>query len=280
MKNSGNKYWLVSCGVLVLSLLVLSVKTISERKSETRESVFNTDATSLKISYPGKGKTVVLEKREDEWLVNYQGKQILADQDLVKENIDNLAKIELTNLVSVNKDKVANYGLGESKIIIEEDGKSLEIGQPEMFPGLIYVKTPTGDQIYKSLVYLDLGFLENSISWLKKYVTNIEKDKINKVTISLSKKEKVMERKENQWEDEKWIDKLRMIPSGGLLEGFSPRLLTSRYQILIEGDGISEKIYLGSELKDRNMIYWVGDKDGWYWQVSKDDFNLLTGKIN
>jgi hypothetical protein len=76
------------------------------------------------------------------------------------------------------------------------------------------------------------------------------------------------------------VDKLAFLNSVKYLEGFKPEE-SNKVEIEVETDKEKSKLILGkNQIGRRNFIYWASNEGKYFFEIKKEDFDLLTGIIN
>jgi hypothetical protein len=261
IKNS----WLISFAVLIILLAIVLIKSADLKNKET-SFLFTKNIDSFCLN------KICLEKKNNLWMVNADSKIIPANDYLVNTYIEKFKQIKLNDLISENKDKFKDFGIdADNKLVLKIDDKKLEIGSVSNSRDETYVKEEDKNSVYKIPFVLDKNNLSQVSDWEKKDLTNLPQFQITKVTAKWGNKNKEFVPKDNNWGNPKQIDKIAHLEIGKYLEDFKPDNL-QKYEFEIETENGKTKLVVGK--------YFATLDEKYYFEISQENFNLLTGGLN
>lgn len=222
-----------------------------------------------------------LDKEEGIWTVNDTKTKIPANSEAIEIMIDRLKEIKLKEKASENSNKFEEMGIGgKTKVLVIAGNRKLELGKISSDYTGTYVRENEGKTVYKTEVVLDKESMLTLDYWSKKTISNLPRYQIKKVTIKKGSQSKELIPKEGKWEDEKWIDKVAFLNSVKYLDGFKPDE-SNKVEIEIEMEKEKAKLILGkNKINSKNYIYWASNEGKYYFEIKKEDFDLLTGIVN
>lgn len=261
IKNS----WLISFAVLIILLTIVLIKSAGLKNKET-SFFFPKDIGGFCLD------KICLEKKDNLWIVKADNKLIPANDDLVNTYIEKFKQIKLNDLISENKDKFKDFGIGaDNKLILKINDKNLEIGNVSINTNETYVKENNKNSIYKIPFVLNRDDLTQVSNWEKKELTNLPQFQIKKITAKWRNKNKEFVPKDNNWENSKQIDKIAHLEIAKYLENFKLDNL-QKYEFEIETENGKTKLVIGK--------YFATLDEKYYFEISKENFNLLTAGLN
>ena len=222
-----------------------------------------------------------LNKEEGSWVVNDTKTKVPANSEAVEMMIGKLKEVKLQETVSQNSNKFGEMGIGRNnKVLVIAGNKKLELGNISSDYTGTYVRENEGSTVYKTETVLDKENMVTPDYWSKKTISNLPRFQIKKVTIKRDGKIKEVIPKEGRWKDEKWIDKVALLNSVKFLDGFKPDQ-SNKAEIEAETEKEKVKLILGKNKIDRKTdVYWVSNEGKYYFEIKKEDFDLLTGISN
>jgi hypothetical protein len=220
-----------------------------------------------------------LEKKNDSWELVLGTVVLPADQELADTFSKRFTDIKLAELVSNNPDRFAELGIGTSSMtVLSIDNVKLEIGKIDSNYDGTYVRVQGEDKIYDIKVTLDSTVMRNFDYWQRKYITKLPVDQVRSVTLAHVNNKKEFTPLNSKWNDEAWINKLANLTTLGFIG--STEVANDLYQITIKLDNDYQIIDLGVDMRDPSKYkYFASTDSSHYWEISKPDFSLLTGKI-
>lgn len=222
-----------------------------------------------------------LNKEEGSWIVNDTKIKVPANSEAIEMTIGKLKEVKLKEIASQNSKKFGEMGIGgNNKVLVIAGNKKLELGNISSDYTGTYVRENEGGTVYKTETVLDKENMVTLDYWSKKTISNLPKFQINKVTIRKDGKIKELTPKEGKWEDDKWIDKVAFLNSVRYLEGLKPDE-SNKVEIEAETEKEKVKLILGkNKIDSRTDVYWVSNEGKFYFEIKKEDFDLLTGILN
>jgi hypothetical protein len=203
-----------------------------------------------------------------------------ASADLVTSLLTKLKDIKLDEEISQNKDKFADLDIGVSQVVLEVNGKKLEIGGHNSNYDGTYVRESDKNKVYNSGIILTKTNLGDINYWINKTITNLPILQIKNITINSDNKSKEYLPKDNKWQDQKMVEKVANLTAVKFLNNFSP-VEQKKVMIDVQTENDRTRIVLGKNpLDKKTQIYWASTDEFNYYEITHDDFSLLTGKIN
>ncbi len=195
--------------VLLVLVIITEIVDKMQSKNTLRDVLFTVDKTqinALKI-YPRmlKGKEVILEKQNDNWLVKYEGKSYNADTNQIKTLINTFSELKPLRYAGKDEKQQEKYELSDSLcnkvLLLDKKGKqlaALRIGRfsflqnKQMRKQNPFMQQPQGTMIsYVRLedekdIFAVEGFLSLSINqepdnFRNRKLLSVNKEKINKI---------------------------------------------------------------------------------------------------
>jgi hypothetical protein len=223
---------------------------------------------------------ICVQKNGDGWMTTDGQITAPANKEMIDTYVQRFGEIGLGNVVSVNQNNFADLGIGVSQVILEVNGKKLEIGKINANYDGTYVREAEGKTISDIDMVLEKGHLSDINQWVNKTLTNLATLQTSKITVSEKEKSKEFTPKDGKWDDSTWMDKVVHLTAIEYLERFNPGTEIKTY-MEIETGSQKVKLVLGKSTVDKkNTIYWATTDEKYYYSISADDYNLLTGKIN
>ena len=222
---------------------------------------------------------ICLQKTGDNWMVSNGQYSVPANSELAESYVTKFKDLKLGDMLSVNQENFVNLGIGVSQVVLKINGKSLEIGNANSNYDGTYVREADGKTVYNLDLILEKSHLAETDIWINKILTNLPTSQIDKITITNSKNSRVFVQKEGKWEDQKWVDKAAGLTAVKLLTDFTPGTET-KIVITIDKGVQNTQLILGETIKPKNTpVYWATTDSNYYYSITPEDFNLLTGKI-
>lgn len=222
--------------------------------------------------------SVCVRSKDNNWLVEADGKTYLADKDLAENYARKIGEVQLTMPVSENMEKFKEFGFGGSEVKLSAGEKELLLGRiSDNFDG-VYVMEEGGDKVYLSKITLNGSSMKEADYWKRKYVTNLPLYQIKKVVVKKGQKSKEMVKKDEKWENEALVEKAAHLQSVKQLEDFEANTADTVMEIETE----QEKVLLMTGKKQgerRSFTYWATTDNKYYFEINKKDYDLLTEKI-
>ncbi len=195
--------------VLLIFVIITEIVEKSQSKNTLRDILFTVDKSeinALKI-YPRKlkGKAILLEKQDDNWLVKYEGKSFNADTNQIKTLINTFSELKPLRYAGKDEKQQEKYELNDSLcnrvLLLDKNGKelaALRIGRfsflqnKRMQQQNPYMQQPQGTMItYVRMenekdIFAVEGFLSLSVNqepdnFRNRKLLSVNKEKINKI---------------------------------------------------------------------------------------------------
>lgn len=224
---------------------------------------------------------VCLEQDNNSWYIIEGNSKIPADEDMVKIYKERFEQIRLNVLVSRNPDKYNEFGIGgNDKVVLEINNKKLEIGRITNETDGTYVKDENARDIYYISTILDKNNLSNSDYWYLRNLSNMAKSEIKKVVVLRNGKNiELTPDKNGTWNNEQMIDKLINLVRVKYLPDFKFDS-KNEYKFEVQTDSNNFTISVGQSKIGKDSIYWASLDKIHFFEISKNDFDLLTQKLN
>ena len=202
------------------------------------------------------------------WMVEENGKKVPADKEVVEDYGKRLAGLKLGELVSENPKKAEELGFGPEKTVIEGNMKRLEVGKVAAGWDGTLVREENGDKVYKVKTMLEGQEMEKGDFWKQKYLTNLSKYQIKKI---------IVEKDGKKWDGEKLVDKISFLAAGEYLPDYQQGGVV--YRLTVETENGKITVVTGKKTLSWNKFqYWATADEKDYFEVTKEDFEVLTGK--
>lgn len=266
MKWNKNKSLNLSIVILIMTLIVTGLAILQPwNREKAKSNYFGKSINSFCINQ------ICLDNNNGDWSVSFDGQKAPAKSEIVDTYVAKFRQINLQEIVSVNPERFLDMGIGESKVTLSINGKILEIGRIDSNYDGTYVREENGNTVYDIPVVLDKENLTNIDQWLNKTLTNLAILQTKKITA---------EKQGSKVQEIKPTDKILHLEAVSFLNGFTPSD-EPKYTFNIETETDRAQLVVGNDNKDRkNPIFWATNDMKNYYSISKEDFILLTGKIN
>ena len=221
-----------------------------------------------------------LAKEDGGWMLNDTKVKIPANNEAVEAEIKKIKAIILNETISQNPAKFADMGIDDKlKVTVIAGDKKLELGNISSDYSGTYVKAENGQTIFKAAMVFSKEEMVKSDYWARKTIINLPRYQVKKITLKSGNKTKEISAKDGKWEDEKWVDRVSLLNSINYLANFKPDE-TTKTEMDIETEGETKKLILGRNKLGKDYVYYASDDGKYYFEIKKEDFDLLTGKLN
>ncbi|MFA6402380.1 MAG: DUF4340 domain-containing protein [Salinivirgaceae bacterium] len=118
-------------GVLILVLVAIKIKEKSQGDRSFDEFIVKLDTakvTAIAIDLKKSAATVNFTKEQNEWLINNKGKKVQADNETIKELLNQLNALKPKRVASTTKDKWVDYEVNDTlgtRITLKNGDKTL-----------------------------------------------------------------------------------------------------------------------------------------------------------
>ncbi len=264
----------ISLSLLVILLMVgaVLIKSGKLSKEDVGGSYFENDISRFCV------KDLCLNKINEAWFVEQGDQLIPAESENVEITVGRFGEINLSEIVSENKEKFSLLGIGDdSQIYLTINEKTLELGNIENSYSGTYVREKDGGQVYKVPLVLDKNNLSDPSYWIQKNITNLPIYQINKVTVSGDKINKEFVPDEGEkWANETWIERLSHLKSVGFLKKEEGETVFD-LEYKIQTGGEENRLFVRRVGLGRRRYQYQASRDKQYiFEISKEDFDLLT----
>jgi hypothetical protein len=267
---------------IVISLIVLLVVSIGlgweikkpEIISKKIQNYFSGEIDKFCIN------NICVQKNGSDWMATNGKTTAPANKEITETYVKRFGEIKLENIASINQSNFAGLGIGVNQVILEINGKKIEIGNINAYYDGTYIREPEGKTVFEVNTVFEKEHLNSFDQWVNRTLTNLATLQTSKITMSKNGKTKEFMPKNGQWDDSSWMDRAVHLTAINYLSGFTPgnEIKTS---LEIETDKQKVNLTLGKSIVDKkNAIYWATTDEKYYYSISTDDYNLLTGKIN
>lgn len=215
---------------------------------------------------------VCLTKTDDKWWVEIDSKKVPADTSTVNNFVDDLKRIKLERIVSVNSEKLTEFGFDSTAPTeLKVNNQSLLIGDQNSAMDGTYVKKSRENEVYEIETTLVKDKMATPDFWINKKVTEIPVLSIRK--IELNNGDKSIEIPT----DDKIVTTLASVEATSYIDKPTDTTPVDTYKITTENGEIS--LFLGMEKQeDGKSIYWASSGDNDYYAIDKKVYDLLTAK--
>lgn len=257
LKNNWTK--IVGALVWLILLMIVGQKMGWWSKKDDGKSFFGDKIESFCID------DCCLKRDSDRWWVTETDEREPADEEIVKNYLNRLLEIKLEMVASDNQKRFGDLGIGEEeKVVLKIEDQELELGNVAGDGSGTYVREKNGEKVYKLEVVLDGSRLKSRDFWQVKYLTNLPRMQVEKV-----------ETEDGEISDDKIINLICSLP----VEKFLSEQVDDegkRMVIKIKTEGEEKELKLGM-VGGKSIYYWASVDEGVYYQISRDNFYLLTG---
>ncbi len=215
-----------------------------------------------------------LVNQERGWMLDDRETVLPANRDNVVKLIDVLSTINLDEVVSVNKDRFADYGIGDSSpMLIRVDGTEIEVGNMSTDYASTFMRY--GESVYKIDGVINKTTMSAKDYWLKTTIVEADSSQWKKIEI-VSKRRKVeIDKVESTWSNQQWTN-IFFGMKGKLATGVDLNKVTFSREINLVNESESSKFKVGEIGTYRNKKYFVLDGDGFLYEIDKKIFDSLT----
>lgn len=218
---------------------------------------------------------VCVNQDNGQWKVKDGQKTAPANQEMVNIYLQKWQNIYLEETASINKNNFSNLGIGSSRVILSINDKKLEIGNINSRYEATFVKPDNEEKIYLTSIVFDKNELSKFDYWMNKTLTNLATVQTTKITIVNNGKSISVEPKEGVWKNQEWVEKVNHLTTNNYLENFLPS--DPKTKINIENEISQVEINLGEKINEnKKTIYWATIDNINYYEISKEDYILLT----
>jgi len=249
--------------------ILLAIKMQLFAKKEKTEFYFPKETDKFCINL------LCLEKRDGYWLITNSFGTVPASNDVVDNFLKGVSEISLTEVVSTNPEKFAEFGIGEAETtVLDINGRRLEIGSNTKSYDGTYVRKENDKIVYKIEKPLTKQTLSTIDYWSKKVITNLALNQIKKISVKYGNKNGEEVPVDGKWKNSEFIEKISDLKSIAYLPGFNQNSKIV-YEYLIEyGDKVI-KLKAGKQ-NEKKELYWVTTDEKYFFEIKKEDFDLLT----
>ncbi len=160
------------------------------------------DISAIELTDNGTGKVIALQKKGKDWKMVKPGDYEL-DKGEVEGLVNNLADLRIERKVRENISDLAPYGLDKPayKAAFTEKGKqkAYMIGKKNPTQVSYYVMDESGKDLYTAFNYSVDNLKKDLKSLRKKYLADIDPEKLTGVTIKLDAREICLAKSEDKW---------------------------------------------------------------------------------
>jgi len=222
---------------------------------------------------------ICLDKNGEGWIVSDSVDTFPANNDLATTYAKKFGSLSLGELVSINRERFFEMGIGETNpIVLEINSKKLELGRINTDYDGVYVRIPDEDKIYNSKVLIDKNTIINFKYWQNKTVTNIPISEIKKIRVEKGKLSAEIGPVEGRFANQVWVEKVANLGAIGFVKMTEPIIIST---MMVETDKEMVEIKVGQQVIDKkNSRYWATVDNEFYYEINREDFKTLTDKIN
>jgi hypothetical protein len=264
--NSAKNPIIVSLVIVIILITLIAWRAISANKGKEIGNFLDTQANEACIND-------YCLKLEDRWYIQNEGNRIPGDKAVIEKFLTELNSIKLDNLVSVNENNFNNFELSDNQMVVNVNGRRLEVGKISSEGNMTYIKVD--NRVYKIDKVFDKKAMASTDFWKETRPFGVMEKEMVRVVKTRAKEIKTYEAKEGVWPE--LVSKVVQI-SGKLKEEKDPKGITKTAEWEFENkDGGKVKFEIGEYWKNRWERWWtVKDYQGNIYEISKFDFDLLT----
>jgi hypothetical protein len=264
-----NRNLIFSLILVATALLAVLIKSKIWQKNRQVSEYFDQNTNEACFN------DLCLKKENGIWIMNYGGKTALANNEIVDIYFKKIKEIKLTDVISENNKRFAEYGLDKDVVTVKVKDKKLDIGKINSFYDGTYVLDRIKTKIYVIPIILDRDDLTSPNYWIIKDLTNLQPSQISKVTFDFAKTTKVIEPKAGIWANKIWIEKISKLKANQLLSDFVEG--TTKIRFLIQTETKQIDLTIGeNEIGKKKKVFWATTGGGWYFEINETDYKLLT----
>lgn len=188
MKNIKIKKETIILGIVILVLLFYLVLKQGDKVHYEIPDLAALDKEDIrKVEISKKGKTIILKKKEKKWVIGE--KNYPADEDKIKDILDTIAELSLSEMVSESKN-YRPYELDDEKKIAvkayQQDRvvREFEVGKQASTYGHTFVKIAKDDKVYHARKSFR-NYFDRGIDDLRdKVVMKFDKEEISEIQVT------------------------------------------------------------------------------------------------
>lgn len=198
---------------------------------------------------------------------------------MVETYTDKFKQIKLGEIVSLNQENFAKYGIGSSTVVIDINNKKVELGSINPSYDGTYIKVYKKDVVY----FLDMVIYKKQITawddWVNKNITDLSLIEVGKINISFKNKKIEMTPVNGKLQNDKLVNKAIYLNSIKYLPNFKPGS-EGKYEMNIITNVNETNLTFGRQLGNKSkVLLWVTKDNINFYEISSDDFSLLTGNL-
>lgn len=255
-KNEKPWYWFSLVGVISVLAIIILPKYFKQSSSK---NLFAQEINKFEI-----GKLNFVNEGGMWFFVDESGIEQLANQENVTLFLNTGKNIRLEKVAAVEISSLEALGIKEQN--------QLKVGNDTYWIGKLgpnydttFIRPVDGPRSYEiNTVWGNLEIFKSNY-WVNKYATNFPVFQISKVEMQ----NKTLEPKDGKWDNQKFIETLAYLKNGKYIGTEKPKS-KSEFKF---------KIYLESEIKEVLIgDYWV-KYGNFYYEISKNDFEVLTSVV-
>jgi hypothetical protein len=259
--NSGKKL-LNNKGILISSLVVLSavVSLILIRKQSGKQVIVDNYWKGEIISFCVNNSC--FDKQGDNWWLKTNDETVPAINDKVNDLSKRMGQIKLEDIASVNSENFGNFGI-DGKIILNSNGRKLEIGNFNSNLDGTFVKIPDENTVYRINAIVDKNSLTDMTGWKNKQVLNLKAEDIKSAILNGAKGNTTI----NLVRNKNWLDKLVNLTGSDVTSKLDDTGVGFVFTITTNNDQ-SIKILVGNN--------WVTTDSKFFYTIDKTTHDWLT----
>lgn len=284
MKKLTNK--LIKLSVLLVLLIVIFIINnkvtslfVPKKDLQLFAQLNKNDFSQLNII--SATKETILYKKNDQWFLKKDSLEYKADEERVNNIIDNILAFKKEEVVSNNKNKHQELGIGQQLVRFKVKNKtiSIYIGKTS---GITknYVRINDENEVYVTEGFTDIFYPDDYRDLSVHFIS--DENKITSVTINYSGKNTILDKKNNDWfTNDKKLKKER-------IDFFLNDLKTLKATDIYKDENINNEliepalIIIAKEgSKEQKADFFTKDKDKYLLKTSNSNhiFEIASGYV-
>lgn len=171
-KTKSILYSIIGLAVLIAVLIIWQNPLDHKASQDNNQTILTKSLDNVaKIEITKQGKTTLLDKLDDKWVVTSEN-NAEANTEYITKLLDSLNEVKTGTIISQNPDKLINFELGEGmgtnlKLSDSQNNTLLELQIGKMGPAFTqcYVKLPNSSNVL--LINQNLLLSVSATSWVK-----------------------------------------------------------------------------------------------------------------
>jgi len=197
-KNQQRSFWLGLFTFVLLFALIFGNQIITKLKpSSPLLFPFNKKQVT-KINVINSNNTTTLQSKNNKWFVLQNKVEFIADQERIDQILDSLSQLKKNEIVSNNKERQSEFGIGSSMIEFSTKDKNWKLYLGKNYSSSqIYVKTENNSDIFLAKNLEKILYPEDYRDLNLHLIT--DENKITQIELNDNVNKLVLVKKDNKW---------------------------------------------------------------------------------